>query len=422
MRHSFLILLISLAIALATAKGDSLQWVTLEEGAALAAEANEQLSIARESVERARYTLKVEEAAFWPTLSGSAGYSRSDSDTREGGASDQTSLGVSAQYSLFSGFADRARVQQASAALDQAMANRDGTAADVSATLRRGFTRLLYAQERVALAEAIAERRRQNLDLVQLRFNSGSENKGSLLRTQAGTRDAEVEVHQARRSVTVQQREFSGIVGRDQRDAWVARGEWRTADPEPDPDWTALARATPAVRAARATLAGRQAAVAIARGAIYPDLALRAGLDRSGEEWPPDSDAWSVGATLSIPLFTGGRNVNQLADAKAALRQAAAEARQAEQTALLDLESAWANLRNAREQREVQVAYREAAEVRAEIAREQYANGLLSFQNWDQIEDELIQAQQSLLASERDAALAAAEWDRVRGVSILPLP
>lgn len=404
------------------ARADSLSSITWDEARAAAAESNPTLVSGRETVEKARYDYNAARAAYWPTVSGSAGYSRSDSDSQEGGASDQTSLGLSAQYGLFSGFADQARVRQAESTLNRALAEWAGTQADVSASLRRAFLRLLYAQERVALAESIAVRRRQNLDLVQLRFDSGSENKGSLLRTKAGTSQAEAEVEQARRSVAVQQRELSNALGHDASDSWVVKGDWAYKEPEADPSWKDLARATPSVRAAQAGVENNRAAVVIARGSIYPELALRAGIDRSGEEWPPDSEAWSVGATLSIPLFTGGQNVNQLASAQASLRQAEAQLRETEQNALLDLETAWTNLRDARQQRNVQAEFLNAAEVRAEISREQYANGLLSFQDWDQIEDELIQSQQSLLASDRDAALAAAEWERVQGLSILPLP
>lgn len=421
-RHVLILLGLLSAPALVRGELDTAAVITLEESVARAAEANEDLIIAREAVEQARYALKTQQAAYWPTVSGSAGYARSDADSREDGPSDSTSAGVSAQYSLFSGGADRARVRQAEAALAAAEANAAGTRADVSASLQRAFIRLQFAQERVTLAEAIADRRRQNLDLVELRHESGSENKGSLLRTQAGTRQAEVEVEQARRSIGVQQRELSNVLGLPARTAWVARGEWTAPAPDAAPLWTELAHVTPAVRAAQARLDGARAAVSISRGAIYPDLALRAGIDRSGEEWPPDSEAWSAGVTLSVPLFTGGRNLNQLATAQAAMRQVEAQLRQAEQDAALDLESAWASLRDAREQLEVQTAFLEAAEVRAEIARAQYANGLLSFQNWDQIEDELIQSQQSVLSSRRDAALAAAEWDRVRGQSLFASP
>ncbi len=422
MRFLHFSLIASLSFATSASFADSLSALSWDDARELAARSNSTLLAGRETVEQARYNYQAARATYWPTISGSAGYSRSDSDSREGGPSDSTSLGLSAQYNLFSGFADRARVEQTEAALNRALADWQGTQADVSASLRRAFLRLLYAQQRVDLSKSIAARRQQNLDLVQLRFDSGSENKGSLLRAKAVTSQANAEVEQATRSIAVQQRELSNALGQDPTDSWIVRGEWAHAAPDADPLWADLMRNTPAVRAAQANLESSKAAVQLARGSIYPSLALRAGIDRSGEEWPPDNDAWSVGATLSVPLFTGGQNINKLSSAQAALRQSEAQLHSAEQAALLDLESAWTNLRDAQQRRDVQAAFLDAAEVRAEIAREQYANGLLSFQNWDQIEDELTSSQQSLLTSDRDAAIAAAEWDRVRGISTLVMP
>ncbi len=403
-------------------RADSLAALTWEEARKMTGETNPALEAQREALEQARFNYQAARATYWPTISGSAGYTRSDSDGQDGGPSDRASMGLSAQYPLFSGFADRARVQQSEAALNRATADWIGAQADVSATLRRAFLRLLYAQERVTMAESIADRRSQNLDLVQLRFDSGSENRGSLLRTKAATSQAKSDLEQARRGVAVQQRELSNAMGQSDKDSWVVQGDWTSVEPETDPLWNELARATPSVRAAEASVESSKASVVIARGAIVPDLSLRGGIDRSGDDWPPDNDSWSIGATLSVPLFAGGQNINKLASANAALRQSEAQLQTAEQNALLDLKTAWTNLRDAQQRRTVQAEFLEASEVRAEIAREQYANGLLSFQNWDQIEDELIQSQQSLLSSDRDAAIAAAEWDRVRGISIIPLP
>ncbi len=398
------------------------RWLTIEEAVAQAAASNPELLAAREALAKAGYDRAARRAAFWPALSGTAGWSRSDSDDRAGDASERTSAGLSADYTLFAGFADRVRVAQAEQAWKQAEAEWFEARADVGASVHSAFIELLHAQERAALAEAIAERRGRNLDLVALRHDAGSEHKGSLLRAQATARQAGFDVGQARRAIAVQQRALANSIGAGDREAWVARGEWQSAEPDATPEWRELARATPRWRGAEAALENRRLAVAAARSGLYPEVALRAGIDRSGESWPPDTEAWSVGASLSVPLFTGGRTVNEHAAAKAAHRQAQAEFLKVTQQIQLDLESSWAGLRDARERREVQAAFLEAAEVRAEIAREQYANGLLSFQNWDQIEDELIQRQQALLAGERDAALATAEWNRVRGVTPLPAP
>ncbi len=413
-------LICGLVLIPALGRAESAQEIEWSDFARLAADHNAALIVSREALVRARFNADAANATWWPVISGAAGYSRSDSEDSSDGPSDRTSIGLDARYTLYAGGADSARIRQARAAVDLAEAEWADARASVGAEARRAYIRLQFSQQRVTLAEAIVERRRQNLDLVQLRFESGGEHKGSLLRVEAAALQAKVDLEQALRERAVRQRELTGLAGRDDFTAWTPL-DGLVLPPTPDePEWGPLVRATPRVRAATARLAAARESMIIARGALRPELALRGSIDRSGDSWPPDRDSWSAGATLSMPFFTGGRNINQLAAARADVRLAEARLDQETRTARLELESALADVLNATRQVAVQQAFRSAAVARAEIARAQYANGLLSFQNWDQIEDELIQSQQNLLARERDAALAAAEWDRVRGRSPLP--
>ena len=61
-----------------------------------------------------------------------------------------------------------------------------------------------------------------------------------------------------------------------------------------------------------------------------------------------------------------------------------------------------------------------AAEVRSEIARAQYQNGLLSFEDWDLIENDLIDKQKAMLTSQRDAVVARAAWEKMLGTGVIP--
>ena len=56
-----------------------------------------------------------------------------------------------------------------------------------------------------------------------------------------------------------------------------------------------------------------------------------------------------------------------------------------------------------------------AAEIRAEISRQQYEGGLLSFENWIVIEDDLITKKEKLLDARKSALLAEAAWWQVIG-------
>ena len=61
-----------------------------------------------------------------------------------------------------------------------------------------------------------------------------------------------------------------------------------------------------------------------------------------------------------------------------------------------------------------------AAETRAGIARSKYNNGLMSFEDWDRIETDLIQRQKAALLGRRERVLAEAAWEQTQGRGAIP--
>ncbi len=403
--------LLWLAAALPLRAQEVLSWA---DCLAEAARNNPDLAAAQEAVTRAEAALAGSRSGFLPQISADAGYDRSDSDGSAGAKNDY-SMGVSARQSLFSGLRDKAGVDRGRADLEAARAGLAAEEARVAADLQQSFARLLYAQEQVRLAETIAARRRDNLRLVGLRHEAGREHKGSFLRIKAAQGQADFEVSQAERALRVARRELARVLGRDSFTLLAATGSLTSAAPGDSPDFDLLARETPALRQAQARAAAARAGVTSARSGFFPDLSASADRSRNGSDWPPRSDRWSAGVSLSLPLFSGGSTAADLRGAKAADRQAREDLRAAAQQTALDLEDAFAGFQDAWERTAVQREFLRAAEVRAEIARSQYTSGLLSFEDWDIIENDLINNQKSWLASLRDAALAEAAWEQAWG-------
>jgi hypothetical protein len=60
-------------------------------------------------------------------------------------------------------------------------------------------------------------------------------------------------------------------------------------------------------------------------------------------------------------------------------------------------------------------AFLTAAVVREQISRSKYNNGLSNFDDWDQMETELINRQKSLLKSEQTKIISTAAWLKAQG-------
>jgi outer membrane protein TolC len=87
---------------------------------------------------------------------------------------------------------------------------------------------------------------------------------------------------------------------------------------------------------------------------------------------------------------------------------------------LVRLKQAWAGYVESEEKLKVDQAFLEAAVLRAEIARSRYNNGLMSFEDWDRIENDLIQRQKTVLQSQRDRVTAEAAWEQAQGKGVIP--
>jgi outer membrane protein TolC len=75
----------------------------------------------------------------------------------------------------------------------------------------------------------------------------------------------------------------------------------------------------------------------------------------------------------------------------------------------------WTTLENAIENVDVTRIALEAAMEREKIAGAEYSLGLITYDNWIIIENNLVSAKKALISSQRDALLAEANWVQAKG-------
>jgi outer membrane protein len=409
--------LLSLVLA-AAAPADVLTW---EDCVARAAQNNPELRAARENLNAAVYQTKAARGGFLPQLSAGVNYTDQDTSSATSfGAASTYSASVTATQNLFAGFQDQAKVAQSRANQDITQASLDATKAKVSFDLKSAFAGLLYAQQSLKLTESIIQRRAENMRLVELRFEGGWENKGSLLLSRAALAQAELEHLQAGHALRVAQQQLAAVLGEQRADDLQIAGTIPLAEPEARIDPQRLVAQTPSHRQAVGQEQVAAAAVTLARAPLYPSLNLTATTGRQGNSWFPDNDSRSVGLSLSIPLYSGGRDYYGTQSAASSLVAARDNRERLDQQLATQLIQAHAAYVEAVQRLKVNQAFVEAASARAEIARNKYDNGLLSFEDWDIIENDLINRQTALVQSERDRILAEAAWEQAQGRGAIP--
>jgi outer membrane protein TolC len=386
-----------------------------DDAARIAREKNPSLRSARLAVDSARSAVRASRSGFFPALSADASHSRSDAADDGPGPANSSSLALTLRQSLFSGLGTRADVKAAEARLVSAQAALDAAEAQTAADLRTAFINLLTAQENLSLLRKIRARREDNAKLIQLRFEAGRENRGAALRAQAQLAQARFETDRAGRALETARASLARTLALDSSDALAATGTFRVEVSSAEPGFAALSRQVPDYRKQLAALDEARAGVARARSGFFPEISASLSGRRTGGDWAPATDGWSAGAALSYDLFSGG-------DTWFGWRRARTEAQRSE-LALEDLRrqlevslrQAFYDLLDAAGAAGVQELFLVASEERAQIARAQYTTGLLSFQDWDLIETDLINAQKQTLTARRDAAAAEAAWRRAQG-------
>jgi outer membrane protein len=392
-----------LLTALPAAAADTL---TFEEARKAMLAANPQARAAAQDLETARLKVTAARAGLYPSLSASASYSRSGSQGLEPG--DSYSYGFAGSQPLFAP-AVPAAVRSAAASHRSAQAAYDRTASRLGYELKSAFADIVNAAETLKLSDETLKRRAENLELIRLKYQAGRENKAALLETQAALKTAQWQHERYAKDLRLLQRKLNRLLGRPLQAAAPTPEPPAQEEPPADfPAFSAKLDAHYSLRSARAAAEAARAALDSSSGARLPEASANGSYRWSGTDWPEQASAWSLGASVSLPLFSGGRLAANQASARAALRSSEEDLKNAADEVALNAEDAFLAWREAWAYLDVVKSSLEAAEARAWLVRTQYLAGQSSYFEWRGVEEQLISGQNQYLAAGRGLALSRA--------------
>jgi outer membrane protein TolC len=387
--------------------------LTFDEARKAMLAANPQAASAAADLETARSRVTGARAGLYPSVSASAGYARGGMQGAD--ASDSYSYGVNGTQPLFSP-AITAGLRSAKASLNISEASYDRVAARLSYELKAAFADILNARETIKLSQETLKRRAENLELIRLKYQAGRENKAALLETEAVLKTAEWQHERYRKNLRLLERRLNRLLARSSQAAVPDLA--LPQPPEPPADFSAFAAALEthySLRSARATVAISNYSIDAARSVILPAASASGNYSWAGASWPASSNSWSLGASLSLPLFSGGRLSSGLAAARSSLRSSEAALRDAREEVSLNAEDAFLAWREARSYMDVARSSLGAAEARAWLVRKQYLAGQSSYFEWRNVEEQLISEQNQYLAAGRGLSLGYAAFTQAIG-------
>lgn len=414
------------------AEGVTLSW---EDCLKYTIEGNPSLEASRQDWLASKETQKSFYGRYLPSLSATTSATRSGSTGNGAGGFVSNGVvlnsgsqintnylaGLNFNQNIFNGLEDKARIDQARWQEKNSFWSYTATKAQVSYSLKEAFANLVFAQESLELSQSILERRESNHKLVSVRYENGRENKGSVLLAEAYLEQAKLDVTRARDSLKVAQMTLKSLMNKDHLDDIRIEGDIPLISINPErEDFQELALETPSYNQAYTTEMVSQENIKIARSSFLPSLDFSSAVTRQGDSYFPERERWSMALTLTIPIFDGLRDLGTYRSA--VMSKYATESRK--KSTMLDLLPRLKDALNLAKQSDIKYKidskFQSAASIRAEIARKKYNNGLLTFEDWDIIESELITRQTNFLQSKKDRVIRYASWENLLGKGSIP--
>jgi outer membrane protein len=270
---------------------------------------------------------------------------------------------------------------------------------------------LLMAQASVDLQQKIVARRQEDSRLIELRYNSGNEDKGNMMSTQADEASAKYNLSSAQRNLRLARLNLSQLLGTT---VASVEEELSFAQP-PQADYEALLVAAPSYRAAKYQLEETDIAQQATLGEFLPAVTLAGSYRQSGGSWPPSTDSSSLSLNVSLPLFPGGSNLVDEVINSIKLDKAKEDYAKAVKDARYGIASAYENLNDALEGLAAARTQLDATTERSRIGQAEYINGLLTYNDWDIIENAYISSQAGYLNAQSNVLTANAAWQKSYG-------
>jgi len=413
--NKFIILMMALFICQPLWAGEQLTW---EDCLAQASLNHPDLLSAKESIRQSQDTKIITASTLWPQATSSLSLTQLKSNTAGDVSSHSTTYayGVSGSQLFFDGFKTVNNVKASQENVKASQWSFQFVSSQVRLRLRTAFINLLKAQELIQLTKDIYNIRKQSLDLITKYYNSGIENSGALLTAQANLSQAQFEINQAQRGLIVTQRDLLKEIGARAIEPVQVQGNFGiSAKYQMKPDFETLVDDHPQLLQLVAQTNAASFDVKSSRGNLWPAISLVGGVSKSDNNWPPKADSNNVGVALTWPLLEGGSKMAQLDQNKSLYRGLQDQQQSLKDSIALTLEQDWSTLQDDIEQVDVQKKFLDADVERARIAQQQYSTGLLTFNEWTIIEDNLVSIKKTFLNTQANALLAEANWIAAQG-------
>jgi hydrophobe/amphiphile efflux-1 (HAE1) family protein/NodT family efflux transporter outer membrane factor (OMF) lipoprotein len=377
--------------------------------------ANQQLKASVARVDQARATARIARSQLLPNLSLDPGFLREryspNVDPSFGNITANTfSVPLDLSYEVDLWGRVRRRFQSAHADAQASLADFYNVLLTLQSDVAQNYFALRSLDAEIATVKGTIDLRHEQVRLVHSRLEGGigSELDVAQAETELATTEAEAAGLAHRRDEL--ENAIAILVGENPSSfklATVDDPNWNPHPPEiPAGLPSDLLERRPDVAQAERQLASANAKIGVAKAAFFPVLTLTGSAGYlSGDlsslfSW--DSRTWSIGPSLSLPIFTGGRNKANYKYSQAAFQESVALYRQQVLVAFGDVENSLSGIYHFAVQAEATQRAVTSARRASELATDRYRSGIVGY-------IEVVDASRDTLTAERANAQLAGQ-------------
>ena len=380
-----------------------------------ALQANQELKAAVARVDQARATARVARSDLLPGLDLAPSFNRQryspNAEPSFGSLTANTfSTPVDLSYEVDLWGRVRRGFESARADAQASLADYYNVLLTLQADVAQNYFALRSLDAEIATVNGTVDLRREQVKLVRSRYQGGigSQLEVAQAETELATTEADAASLAQRRDEL--ENAIAILAGQNPSDFHIpaqTTNDWSPQPPEIPAGLPAdLLERRPDVAEAERQLASANAKIGVAKAAFFPVLTLTgSGGYVSGDvdtlfNW--NSRTWSIGPSLSLPIFAGGRNLANYRRSKSAYAESAALYRQQVLVAFGDVEDSLADIRHLADQAAAQRRAVTNARRAAELADDRYRSGIVSY-------IEVVDANRDALTAERANAQLAGQ-------------
>jgi NodT family efflux transporter outer membrane factor (OMF) lipoprotein len=401
------------------AKSDRDWWAlfhshALDDTMQLAIAGNQDIVAAKAQVAEAREAMKATAGALYPqiSLSGTAGNQKYGKSVLGSSVSSLPSftyysIGPSVDFPLDLFGGERRTVEEKAAYVDYQRYELEAVYLTVTANVAEQALAVAAAQAQIAATQAIIADDRRTIAMVQTMLGAGSATATQLLTAQSALASDLTLLPPLQQQLSAARHALAILVGK-------SPAEWTPPDFILD-DFTLpgeipaslpseLVHRRPDIRAAESQLHIASAAIGVATANLYPNIDLSGTLTQQaltpGLLFNSVATAWSLAASISQPVFEGGRLSAERREAIDGYNVALANYRQAILTAFGDVSNQMQALANDANEAHAEGQAASTANAAFDAARRSYAGGNSGILDVIDAERQLAQARLGMAQAE----------------------